>query len=300
MKKTLLINILFLILTSCCNEDDNIQTNSEVNIPLPELKNPTIILNDIGKGEIIGSKIASIYYENYNATPYSMNFEYVANTNKIKKFNYVNPNYSCQTTTLNYFYRNDNFIDKIVLKTINTCGLEYEINKTYNYNYEKGVLKSIKMDNNSLIENIYFSYNPDGTVAEMYTDQRPKSDPHFYGYQKFSYEYDANKNVTSFKQEDYSTNKYDHKYTFTYDNKLNPFKGFFITLSARRPSLGFMSGAGPFFLSQNNITSIKEEYINSTPNPIFEYYNLNFKNNNLLDYGNDKEDPYWFRYYVNY
>lgn len=299
MKKIILINILFLFLISCCKEDENIQTNLVVNAPLPELKNPDVILNDIGKGEIIGSKITSIYYQNYNSTPYNINFEYLNNTNKIKKLNYVNPNYLCETTTLNYFYRNDNYIDKIVLKTINTC-LEYEVNKTFNYNYENGVLKSIKMDNVSLIENIYFSYNPNGTVSEMYIDSRPKSETNIYGYQKFSYEYDINKNVTSFKQEDFSTNQYDHKYTFTYDNKTNPFKGFFITLSARRPSLGFTSGAGPFFLSENNITSIKEEYINITASPIFEYFDLNFQNNNLIDYGNDSNNQYWFRYYVYY
>lgn len=297
MKKIILITVLFFLLISCDKDDDNGGTN-QVLTPLPELRNPDIILNDIAKGEI-ASRVSSVRYQNYNGTPYVYYFSYFNDSNKIKMLEYVNPNYTCETTTLTYSYRNDGFIDKIVLLTINTC-LEYEIHKTYNYNYENGVLKSIKMDNESLIENIYFSYNPDGTVAIMYTDLRPKSETNIYGYQKFTYKYDENKNVTSFTQEDFSTNQYDHKYTFTYDDKPNAFKGFFITLSARRPSLGFSSGAGPFFLSQNNITSVKEEYINVAHQPSFEYFDLNFQNDYLIDYGNDSMNQYWFRYYIEY
>ncbi|RZK09182.1 MAG: hypothetical protein EOO43_21250, partial [Flavobacterium sp.] len=108
-------------------------------------------------------------------------------------------------------------------------------------------MKSIIMDNSSFIEENYFSYNIDGTIAEMYTDFRTNTEL-FNGYQKFTYEYNVDKNVISYTQENFYSNTYDQKYTFTYDKNLNPFKGFFIALSSRKPSLGFESAAGPFFL----------------------------------------------------
>jgi hypothetical protein len=302
MKKLLLLLLATSLFIACDKADDLIMIQAPQSIiPVPELHNPDVILNDIATGKISGPKMARIYFENYNDTPYRIYIEYVGDdTDRIKKLTYINPNYTCEVTTLTFTYRiADEFIDKVALNTVNTC-LEYEVNKIFNYNYEHGVLKSIKMDNDAFFENVYFSYNPDGTVAILYRDSRPKSDPTFYGYQKFIYTYDANKNVTSYVREDFSSNQYDQKYTFTYDNTTNPFRGFYISSSVRKPSLGFSSSAGPFFLSRNNIASVKEEYVNIEAIPVMEYFDVTLYQNKIVDYGNDGANQYWFRYYLQY
>jgi hypothetical protein len=299
--KNLLPFILFALIFSSCDKDEDINQllipDPQNNVSLPELNNPDIILNDLATGEI-DSRILNVRLEGDYQVPWNLDFEYLEGSSKIHKMISTNPNYYCETTTIDYSYRSDGYINKIALETINTC-LEFVVNKVFHYNYENGILKSITMDNESFIENTYFSYNPDGTVEKKYIDLRPKSDPVFPGYYVTKYEYDSNKNVVSLIQESPFTNGYDQKFTFTYDNFTNPFKGFFLSQSMRKPSLGVIASAGPFFLSQNNITSTKSEYINVSANPTFEFYFTNIESDRISDYGNTFNE-YWFKYYLSY
>jgi hypothetical protein len=155
------------------------------------------------------------------------------------------------------------------------------------------------MDNESFIAENHFSYNPNGTIAEIYSDFRPVREP-LYGYSKASFQYDENQNVISLTGERFFRNDYDKKCTFTYDSIPNPFKGLYIAGSFQRPGLKSAS-IGPFFLSNHNVTQVKEEYLNKPDkDPKFEYFVVNTDKKKVTDYGNDPDDKYWFRYYIYY
>lgn len=298
--KNIPIFVLVFILCGCSkNTVDNSNNNQTLHPQIANLPEPDTVLNTIASGIIKGAQIKDITHLNYFGADYNYHFEFFENTNRIKKIIRTDPNYLCQTTHINYFYTASNLIDKIKSVRINTC-LEFEVKKVYHYNYKNGVLKSIIMENESFIEENYFAYNLNGTVSAMYTNFRPIYEP-LYGFQKFTYTYDNHGNVKAFTQEDYSDSNYDKKYTFTYDENKNIFQGFFIILSFQQPSFSFVGGGGPFFLSKNNIISMKSEYIYHPDNePDYEYYTTNYTNGKLTEYGKPKNVDYWDRYYIHY
>jgi hypothetical protein len=298
-------NIIFLILLvsfSCSNDDDVNLNDSEVNQQLegtiPELQSPDIILNEIAKGTL-GENIGGLFHQTYNGIGLNYFFEFIENTNRIDKIIITDPNYWCEETVVQYHYQENKLIDRIHSIRTNIC-LEFVVDKVYNYNYKNGYLESIIMDNESLIEKNYFSYNSNGTIATIYSDFRSLSDFPVDEYSKTNFIYDENGNVSEMIGENAYSNTYDKKYAFTYDDNTNIFKGFFVIYSFYQPSFGVESGSGPFFLSNNNITSIKKEYVNNDNEPQYEYFTTNYLNNKLMDYGTENGYQYWERYYINY
>ncbi len=300
MKVNKILFLISLILISC-SKDDDINNDSVIdqpnNIEIPELQAPEIVLNELAKGTL-GDNIRALYHQTYNGIGLNYFFEFIENTNRIDRIIITDPNYLCEETVIQYYYREDKLIDKIHSLRTNVC-LEFVADKLYNYNYKNGYLESIIMDNESLIEENYFSYNSDGTIASIYSDHRSLSD-YADGYIKTSFIYDENQNVIEHLQERPHSNTYDRKYTYTYDSNTNIFKGFFVIYSFYQPSLGTESGGGPFFLSNNNITSIKKEYLNNDNAPQYEYFTTNYVNDKLIDYGYENGYEYWERYYINY
>jgi hypothetical protein len=299
MKVNKILLFIPLILISCSNNDINNDSEIEQqnNIEIPELQEPDIILNEIAKGTL-GDNIKSLYHQTYNRTNLNYFFEFIENTNRIDRIIIIDPNYWCEETVIQYYYHEDKLIDKIHSIKTNVC-LELVVDKIYNYNYKNGYLESIIMDNESLIEENYFSYNSNGTIDAIYSDYRSLSD-FADGYSKTSYIYDENGNVSEMIGESAHISTYDKKYSFTYDTNNNIFKGFYVIGSFYQPSFGIESGHGPFFLSGNNITSIKKEYLYNNNEPQYEYFTTNYENNILLDYGHKNGYQYWQRYYVNY
>jgi hypothetical protein len=302
MKKYFILILVFILSLSCSNDDDSNNSNSESNqfndFPIPELQAPNVILNDLAKGIIEGDNISSIFYQRHNVHPFDYYFEFQENSNKLKKIIIRDPGYLCEVTYIDYIYREDKLIDEIRSNRINTC-LEFEVKKTYKYNYNNGYLESIIMDNESLIEENYFSYNSNGTIATIYSDFRSLSD-YADGYVKTSFIYDSNGNVIEYTSESPYSSTYDRKYSFTYDTNFNNFKGFFVIYSFNQPSFGIESGNGPFFLSNNNVTSTKKEYLYNDNAPQYEYFTSNYINGKLMDYGSEDGYQYWHRYYLNY
>jgi hypothetical protein len=147
----------------------------------------------------------------------------------------------------------------------------------------------------------YFSYNLNGTIAEIYSDFREVNEP-LQGYQKKSFTYDSNNNVVEVTQEEYNSNTYDKKYIFTYNNEINPLKGIYLFSTERNilPDYGFESSLGPIFLSNNCVKSVRSEYINLPQN--FDNtinFTTNLSNGNIVDFGSEPGYQYWFRNYVN-
>ena len=87
-------------------------------------------------------------------------------------------------------------------------------------------------------------------MHEIYSNHRG-GDSKVYGYQKKTLKYDSCGNVIEVRREEYDTSQYDEKYTFEYDNSLNPLKGLYIisSVQAEIPGYGYASSLGPRFLS---------------------------------------------------
>lgn len=300
------------VLGSCNNDKDDLKNDSNnfaIHLQLQNLKKPDVVLNIIEKGLFNSSIINSINFNNYNDTPKKWKFEVFENSNRIKTITFINPHYLCQNSVCNFYYEN-NLITKVETVSVNVCQ-DFSTKTEFKYNYEQNVLVSIfakyyysdLKTSNSLIQvgENYFSYNPDGTIAEIYSDIRPASEP-LYGFQKKSFLYDLNKNVIEVKQEEYNSNTYDKKYIFEYNNEINPLKGIYIfsAIIGGLPNYGFESSLGPIFLSNNCIKSVKSEYLHSQSH--FDNtinFTTNLSNQTIADFGSESNYQYWFRNYVN-
>lgn len=307
------LSLIFILLSSCTDKDDFVVETiitPEIHPQLRNLKKPDIVLNTIEKGLFNSIKINSIHFNNYNDTPRHWTFETFPGTTRIHKIVTSNPNYLCAESTDTFYYEND-LISKIISIENNVC-LEFSLKREFTYNYDQNVLISIfakyyysdaKSTNvlGQIGEN-YFSYNSNGTIAEIYSDIRPASDPTIYGYQKKTLTYDANNNVKEVKQEDYYSNTYDQKYIFEYDEKINPLKGIYIfsAVLGGMPNYGVESSLGPIFLSNNCIKSVRSEYLNH-PNNFnnIKYFTTTISNQKTSYFGTDLSYQYWFRNYIN-
>ncbi|WP_310559661.1 hypothetical protein [Flavobacterium sp.] len=312
--KNLVIKLLliFTVLSSCSDKDDFAETIKapEIHPQLRNLKKPTVILNTIETGLFNSIKINSIHSNNYNDTPRQWKFETFPDTNRIQKIITSNPNYLCAISTDTFYYEND-LISKIISIENNVC-LEFSLKREYTYHYDQNVLMSIfakyyysdaKSTNvlGQIGEN-HFSYNSDGTIAEIYSDIRPGSDPTIYGYQKKTLIYDKNKNVIEVNQEEYNSSTYDRKYIFEYDENINPLKGIYIfsAVIGGMPNYGFESSLGPIFLSNNCIKSVRSENLNH-PNNFnnIQYFTTTISNKKGGSFGSEMNYQYWFRCYIN-
>jgi hypothetical protein len=303
------IYIFLVILNFSCSEDDqDIVISNSLHPQLANLKKPNIILNNIEKGLFNSSIINSINFQNYNGTPKNWIYEVFENSNRIKSITYSTP-YICENVVISLSYEN-NLISKIESVRNNTC-LEFTVTDEFIYNYEENVLVSISAkymysDLNVTKEIIrigenYFSYNLNGTIAEIYSDLRNVNEP-LVGYQKKSFTYDSNNNVIEVTQELFHSNTYDKRYFFTYNDEINPLKGIYLfsSLASTLPNYGFESSLGPIFLSNNCIKSARSEYINSPQN--FDNtinFTTNLSNGKIVDFGSEPGYQYWFRNYVN-
>jgi hypothetical protein len=313
--KNLLIKLLlpFIMLSSCTDNDDlAVETSKEAKIhpQLRNLKRPSVVLNTIEKGLFNSIKINTINATNYNNTQRTWKFETFPDTDRIHKITTSNPNYLCAFSTDTFYYEND-LISKIISIENNVC-LEFTLKREYTYHYDQNVLISIfakyyysDAKSTNVLAQIgenHFSYNSDGTIAEIYSDIRPGSDPTIYGYQKKTLTYDKNKNVIEVKQEEYNSNTYDQKYIFEYDENSNPMKGIYIFSAALAgmPNYGFESSLGPIFLSNNCIKSVRSEYLNHQTNfNNIQYFTTSISNKKGGSFGSELNYQYWFRCYIN-
>ena len=313
--KNLIIRILFVfvVLSSCTKDDDvNIEPikASEIHPQLRNLKKPNVVLNTIEKGLFNAFVINSIYFNNYNNTPRQWNFETFTNTNRIHKIITSNPNYICAVNTDTFYYEND-LISKIISIENNVC-LEFSLRREFIYKYDQNVLISIfakyyysDATSTNVLAQIgenHFSYNSNGTIAEIYSDIRPGSDPVINGYQKKTLSYDNNNNVIEVKQEEYHSNTYDKKYIFEYADKVNPLKGIYIFsgVLGGMPNYGVESSLGPIFLSNNCIKSVRSEYLNQQNNfNDTKFFTTTTSGQTIINFGSEMNYQYWFRNYIN-
>lgn len=247
MKKKLSIFIVFL-LVGCYNDDVNdllestngSLTHAELGFELDE---PNIILNEITKGELKNS-INSILLVMHGNTEIKWEFEYIENTDLISKMTSYTPHYqSCEKDVFVFSYNYLNLIDKVISTRKNFCN-EYEVIKTYTYNYNgNGLLKSIFMDSDYSVEENYFGYYPNGKIKEIYNNFRNKGSSVNFIKQKFQYD-SLFKNVIRIDQT--SDTNYHYIYEYSYDDNINPFKDVFIATSVLMPFIG------PAYLSENN------------------------------------------------
>lgn len=290
--KKIRILILLIIVISCNNDDEsNIKVNQNPS-DLLVLLDPEINLNVISTGEL-QKKIISITSENYlDNPPDTYSFEYIPNSNKISTIFYTGNN-TCENETNTFFYNSENMIDRVENLKIRHCPPEFQSTTVYKYNYINGILKSVIGNNESFIYETFFSYNPNGTIKEFYTNLRPKSET-IWGYNKSSLIYDANYNVIEVIGTDYYDSTYDSKTNFEYDDQINPLKGLFVSNIFNRPLNSFN------YLNSNNIKSIKSSYLNLPIDPTFNYYQTNFISDDLIHYGDIEGYPYWREYYITY
>lgn len=312
MKINYLILAFLVLFVSCCSDKGEIQNNSsnvEIHSQLLNLKKPDVILNVIENGLFNSTIINSINFNDYNNNQKTWNFDVFANSNRIKSITFINPNNSCITSVCNFNYEN-NLISKVDIIDVDICQ-KYSVIRELKYNYEQNLLISIfakyinkDVNGNKTLTQVgenYFSYNPNGTIAEIYSDIRPASEP-LYGYQKKTFFYDSNNNVIEVQQQQYNSNTYDQKFIFEYNKEINPLKGIYVFsgIIGGLPNYGFESSLGPIFLSNNCIKSVKSQYLNNTNN--FDntiILTTNSISQKILDFGSEESYQYWFRNFIN-
>ena len=290
MKRILAI-LTFLILLGCEKEpkDDNFKID---NSPLShaelgfELDEPNTILNDLAKGEL-NKSITSVLLVMYGNTKRKWEFEYIGNTDIISEMIFYLPHYkNCEQNTFDFSYNEQNVIDTIISTRKNFCH-EYEVIKTYTFNYNSnGLLKSIYMDNDFFVEENYFAYYPNGRIKEIYSDHRGRGDEPRFRVQKFQYD-NSFKNVVKLEVTDGVEPLYTYKYS--YDEKVNPFKDVFIAASV------FMPFIGPAYLSENNVTTVIEKNEKNVHNLEFTtefIFNYSDTNSLIEYYFTDNERVY--------
>lgn len=291
--KNFLSILLFLALLSCNKQETLVEnqtevlTHAELGFPLEE---PVIILNELAQGTV-DRNIHTIRKQNASSEDV-WEFEYLPNSDRVAKMTYYETHYQCQQTVLDVTYNADNLIASIQSVRKNECQ-EYKELETYVYNYnQNGVLKSIfrnsrmasNPDKDLELEQNYFSYYPNGKVKTIYNNvQRQGLQPRF-GEQHFYYDREYN-NVT--KVEHKIEPSYHHVYEYTYDNKENPYKGFFVAVSLYLPHIGHA------YLSTNNAVKIMENNVHNLNNQGHTYqYFFNYSANNQLDsYSNENNTP---------
>ena len=192
-KKNLFLFTFLILFASCCKEDGNV---SEINTnpsDLLVLLDPDVNLNIISTGEL-PNRISSITSSNYlNNPPDTYIFEYVLNSNKIKKIFYQSNNL-CENETNTFFYNSENMIDRVENFKVRHCPPEFQSTTVYKYNYKNGILKNVIGNNESFIYEIFFSYNQNGTIKEFFTNSRPKNE-FSYGYSRTILNYDSENNI---------------------------------------------------------------------------------------------------------
>lgn len=275
MKKVLTLLILSLLVS--CYKDDGYELIKIDKYPLMhvelgfDLDEPDVILNELAKGEL-KNYINSILLVMYGNTERKWEFEYIENTDIVSKMTFYLPHYQiCEKDEFEFSYNSLNLIEKIVSTRKNFCN-EYEVNKTYTFNYnDAGLLKSVFMDNDYFVEENYFGYYPNGKIKEIYNDHRGRGVEPSFGVQKFTYN-DSFTNVI--QVESIGTNTH-YTYKYFYDSNLNPFKNLFIATSV------FMPFIGPAYLSENNVIEMIEKNENNIHNQqfttkfLFNYSNIN-------------------------
>jgi hypothetical protein len=289
MKRILIVSVL-LILASC-NKDDNtvleIDNNSLNHAELGfELDEPDIILNELAFGKL-DRNINSVLRQMFDNFPEPVEkywgFDYIENSDRISKMTFYSPHYSdCEKDIFQFYYNSQNLIKTVTSTRTNLCNV-FEVIKTYTFNYnQNGLLKSVYMDNDYFVEENYFSYYPNGKIKEIYNDFRNGGTEPDFGVQKFYYD-STYTNVI--KVEHTRGFNYSYTYQYFYDNKINPYKDFFIAVSV------FMPYIGPSYLSGNNVIKMIEKNENNIYGNEFTYeYLFNYSNINQLESYSDKDE----------
>lgn len=288
--KRIFIVIALLILISCDNDDNIVPETENNNLTHAELgfelDEPDIILNELALGRLERS-INSVLRQMFDNFPEPVEsyweFEYMENSDKVSKVTFYLPHYSaCEKDVFQFSYNSENLIDKVISTRTNLC-LEFEVIKTYTFNYnQKGLLKSIFMDSDYFVEENYFGYYQNGKIKEIYNDYRNGGNEPDFGVQRFYYD-STFANVI--KVEHTNDSNYSYTYQYFYDDNVNPFKDMFIAVSV------FMPYIGPAYLSENNVIKMIEKNENNIYGQAFEYeYLFNYSNTSKLDSYSDKEE----------
>lgn len=312
MKTTFFFKYFLLLVCSIyfigCEDESELQSVEEQIKTHPQLQNlqkPDVILNPISKGVFYSDVITLIQKTSISGNNSNWHFKTYENSNRIESITFEDPTYICIESVATFFYKNE-LIDKIELKSINTC-LEFETTKIIQFNYDTDVLMSLFFKGYykdektpeklmSVGEN-FFSYNKNGTIAEMFTSIREVYEP-LTGYQKLTFTYNDNDNVIETKQEFYGDSRYDAKYSFTYDTNLNPLKGiyFFSSLLVQMPQYSFETALGPIFLSNNCLKSSKRDYLYTQNNAdtTIRFENI-VENGKVISFGSAPDYARWFK-----
>lgn len=288
--KKISVLLLFVICFSCEKntlEDDNYW--NVYNSPLThaelefELDEPEIILNDLAKGELdrnVNSVLRQMFDNYPNPAEKYWKFEYLDNSDRVSKMIFYLPHYACEKETFSFYYNQENLIDSVISKRVNLCQ-EFEVLKVYVFNYnEKGLLKSIYMDNESFVEENYFGYYPNGKIKEIYNDYRGRGRGPNFGVQKFIYD-STFENII--QVDNIRPPNYHYTYQYFYDSNENPYKNFFIAVSV------FMPKIGPNYLSRNNVIKIIEKNQPNGHEFTFEYL-FNFSETGNLETYSDMDE----------
>ncbi len=126
--------------------------------------------------------------------------------------------------------------------------------------YPSGALKSVIRYDTSLIQERYFSYNDSGQVEMMLWGAHEPFEPK-YRFLEQHFKYDASGNVIEITCQHDNSETINEIYTFTYDNKLNIWKGIFFPTYRNWISNYELFCA--FMLSNNNPTHYSELTISS-------------------------------------
>jgi len=290
MKKILaLVIILFFY---GCDKDDEIETTEIDTSPLVhaelnfELDEPDIILNDIAKGSF-DNNIQNVLRQMFDNFPEPAEryweFEYLENSDKISKMIYYTPHYSdCEKNVYVFQYNSQNFVQSVISTRTNLC-LDFEVVRTYTFNYNiNGLLKSIFMDNDYFIETTYFGYYSNGKIKDIYSDFRGRGFEVNFNHRKFYYD-SSFSNIVRMESTNGSTGN-TIEFEYYYDNKTNPFKDFFISMSV------FMPYIGPAYLSENNVIKIIERNDNANWSEKTNEFLFNYSNSDSLESFSDMDE----------
>jgi len=287
MYKILLVFIVF-ILVSCEKENKDFGINNSAlnHAELGfEVDEPDTILNELARGKL-DQNITSVLKQIHDNFPEPAErywkFEYVENSDRIDKMTYYLPHYvACEKNNYQFYYNEKKLIDSVISNRKNLFKDDnYRRKYTFNYN-EQGLLKSIFMDNESFVEENFFSYYPNGKVKAIYNDFRGRGTEIGFNVQEFYYD-SSFKNVVKVEHRGSTGSHYTYKYF--YDEKVNPFKDYFIAVSVSMPHIG------PAYLSENNVKKVIEKNQNNIHDNEFTYeYDFNFSNSDILESYSDKD-----------
>jgi hypothetical protein len=286
MMKNISKFILVLFILSSCDKEENLPKNDLELEVLPhaslgfQLDKPDVILNEIATGEL-NRDIRTILqqsYDQYFANPveHFWEFKYQSNSDRVEQMTYYKPHYSdCEKTVYNFDYNSDNYVSSAIATKTNVCN-QYEFVSKFTFNYSDiGLLESIFMKNESFVQENYFGYYPNGKIKEIYNDYRSSGDEIYFRVQKFYWDEDFENviMIENIGRSDYYT------FTYDYDDKKNPFKGLFISVSE------FMPHFGPAYLSRNNIVGmIRKNENNVHGSELKKEYTFDYNGEYLMSY----------------